>query len=100
MLRSLGPGGNNAGMPDSGPWVSHYARVDAEAAAAALTFDSDGKRRKIEFKMPGEPGAPVMPYGYQPFPGNEPEAMMEPPPFMMAPMEEGLMLYTYPYPEE
>ncbi|MEZ0262849.1 MAG: hypothetical protein ACAH80_17725 [Alphaproteobacteria bacterium] len=99
LLRSVGPGGSAGGI-DMNPWVNSYAGMDAEAAAAALTFDSNGKRRKVEFKMPGEPGAPVMPYGYQPFPGNEPEPMMEAPPFMMAPMEESLTLYTTPYPEE
>lgn len=99
LLRSLGPGGEMGGFPDTGPWIHHHAVTDAEAVAVALTYDADGKRRKVDFRMPGEPGAPVT-WGYQPFVDKDPEAMMEPPPYMTPPMEEGLTLYSYPYPEE
>lgn len=104
LLRSVGPGGMNAGGPDINPWVNQYAGKDAEAVAAVLTFDSKGKRGKVEFKMPGEPGAPVTNL-YHPFAAKEPgpmddEGPVEPPPFMMPPMEESLTLYPPPYPVE
>jgi len=98
LLRSVGPGGGAIGLPDLNPWVQNYAGKDAEAVAVALTFDSKGKRRKVEFKMPGEPGAPLI-YGYTPFAAREPDPPNEDTPVAMPAFEEGLILYPPPYPE-
>jgi hypothetical protein len=98
LLRSVGPGGGAIGPPDCTPGAQHNPANPAEAVAGALTFDADGKRRKVDFKMPGEPGAPVT-YGYAPFAAKEPEPPNEDTPFAMPAFEEGLTLYPPPYPE-
>ncbi len=91
----------HAGMAPN-PWVVSYVQDALDASAAAIKAEEEkegGKRKKVEFRMPGEQGAPNVggPPLRMDMAGNPGEDV---PQVAMPEMEEGLTLYPPPYPEE